>query len=148
MEELIEQDSLGFFSRVGNMLRKNRDIDPDFSAPALQMTKSEPRMTSAYTVTVRRGIATFDDAVAAAAGLKNGEQQILNLNDTDPALRQKIVDFMAGVNYAQEGNWEEVGENVFVVTPHHAYLEVAPASARMTAVSHELNGSRMTSLRN
>lgn len=71
--------------------------------------------------------------MSAANGLKCGEQQILNLASTETALRQKIVDFMCGVNYAQEGTWEEVGENIYLVVPANAYVEVAPATPRMQA---------------
>src|SRR5204862_6733449 len=74
-----------------------------------------------YTVTVRPQITSFDDALAAANGLKRGDQQILNLSGTDPQTRQKIVDFMSGVNYAQEGSWEEIGENVYLIVPSNAY---------------------------
>ena len=86
-----------------------------------------------YTVTVRRQIVAFEDAMAAAEGLKRGEQQILNLSSTEASVRQKIVDFMCGVNYAQEGTWEEVGENVYLIVPSFAYVEVAPATPRMAA---------------
>ena len=74
--------------------------------------------------------------MAAANGLKCGEQQILNLSSTESALRQKIVDFMCGVNYAQEGTWEEIGDNIFLVVPGNAYVEVAPATPRMNAVKN------------
>ena len=78
-------------------------------------------------------VVAFDDAVASADGLKRGEQQILNLSSADPALRERIKDFLAGVNYAQEGTWEEVGENVFVLAPRTALVESAPASPRMAS---------------
>jgi len=74
--------------------------------------------------------------MAAANGLKRGEQQILHLSATDVALRQKIVDFMCGVNFSQEGTWEEVGENVYLIVPASAYVEVAPATPRMTALKN------------
>ena len=94
----------------------------------------QTRANYRYTVTVRRQITAFDDAMAAANGLKRGEQQILNLSATDPQTRQKIVDFMCGVNFAQEGTWEEIGENVFLIVPAEAYVEVAPPTPRMNAM--------------
>lgn len=87
-----------------------------------------------YTVTVRRQITSFDDAVAAAHGLKRGEQQIINLTGTDSGLRQKIVDFMSGVNFAHEGTWEEIGDAIYLVVPQNAYVEVAPATSRSSAM--------------
>jgi FtsZ-interacting cell division protein YlmF len=40
---------------------------------------------------------------------------------------------MSGVNFAEEGTWEELGENIFMIAPKTATVEVAPASPRMTA---------------
>ena len=34
---------------------------------------------------------------------------------------------------AQEGTWEEIGENVYMIVPSYAYVEVAPATPRMVA---------------
>lgn len=132
MEELVLQDKPGLFSRLGRMFaREDADID-DQEAPEPSKALTLQR-AHRYLVTVRRGITTFDDAMEAAHGLKRGEQQILNLSTTEPTLRQKIVDFMSGVNFAQEGAWEEVGEHIYVVAPATAFVEIAPASTRITS---------------
>ncbi|MHB8636849.1 MAG: cell division protein SepF [Fimbriimonadaceae bacterium] len=132
MEELVLQDKPGLFSRLGKMfVREDADIDgQDVAEPVKPLTLQRAHR---YLVTVRRGITTFDDAMEAAHGLKRGEQQILNLSTTEPTLRQKIVDFMSGVNFAQEGAWEEVGEHIYVVAPATAFIEVAPAMSRINA---------------
>jgi len=130
-----EAERPGFFSRVSSFFSKDQVIE-DFEegesdipvAPRLRIHQA-PR----YTVTVRRHVTSFQDAVAAADGLKQGNQQILNLTACDSATRDKIKDFMAGVNYAQEGNWEELGDNVFLLAPSHACVECAPSSPRMQA---------------
>ena len=132
MEELVLQDKPGLFSRIGKMFAREdaefEDQEPTEPSKALTLQRAHR-----YLVTIRRGITTFDDAMEAAHGLKRGEQQILNLSTTDPTLRQKIVDFMSGVNFAQEGTWEEVGEHIYVVAPATAFVEVAPASTRITS---------------
>ena len=130
MEELVLQDKPGLFSRLGKMFtREDGDIeDLEAGEPLKALTLQRAHR---YLVTVRRGITSFDDAMEAAHGLKRGEQQILNLATTEPTLRQKIVDFMSGVNFAQEGTWEEVGEHIYVVAPASAFIEVAPALSRI-----------------
>ena len=136
MEEMVLQDKPGLFSRLAGMLtrREEDEFEDEVETPSTPEHRAYTLKSAArYTVTVRRQIVSFEDAMAAANGLKNGEQQILNLASTEPALRQKIVDFMCGVNYAQEGTWEEIGENIFLVVPANAYIEVAPATPRMNA---------------
>jgi cell division inhibitor SepF len=130
MEETIEKP--GFFTRLAGFIGRNREDEQyeDFDAPAQPL-----RLTAAhrYSVTVRRQVVSFQDAVAAADGVKRGEQQILNLTMAAPDLREKIRDFMCGVNYNAEGTWEELGENVYMLAPATAFVEVAPASPRMAA---------------
>jgi cell division inhibitor SepF len=137
MEETMLQDKPGFFGRIAGWLTRSEEFEEEpettydrvGSEGAIQL-----RPNYRYTVTVRRQITAFEDAMAAANGLKRGEQQILNLSGTDPQTRQKIVDFMSGVNYAQEGTWEEIGENVYLIVPSNAFVEMAPPTPRMSAV--------------
>jgi cell division inhibitor SepF len=139
MEEMVLQDRPGLFTRLAALVTRREEEFEDEFDPATATPEHRAftmKSTARYTITVRRQITSFEDAMAAANGLKSGEQQILNLASTESALRQKIVDFMCGVNYAQEGTWEEIGENIFLVVPANAYVEVAPATPRMSAIKN------------
>jgi cell division inhibitor SepF len=138
MDEMELQERPGLFSRLAGMFTRTEEIDDQFEITPEKVTNNATTMRPnyRYTVTVRRQITAFEDALAAANGLKRGEQQILNLSGTDPQTRQKIVDFMSGVNYAQEGTWEEIGEGVYLIVPANAYVEVAPPTPRMAAVKN------------
>lgn len=132
MEELELQDRPGFFKSLRDRFLKEELVeeaaDEDHGMPRLRV-----HTQARYQVTVRRHILSFQDAVAAADGLKRGEQQVLNLCACDSMLREKIKDFMCGVNYAEEGTWEELGDNIYLLAPPTATVEVAPATARMAA---------------
>ena len=135
MDDVYVQEKPGFFGRVAAMFARSEVYEED-----VQTTSSKAggglqlKSTYRYTVTVRRFITSFEEAMAAANGLKSGEQQILNLAGTDAQTRQKIVDFMCGVNFAQEGTWEEIGENIYLIVPANAYVEVIPNTARSSAL--------------
>jgi cell division inhibitor SepF len=133
MEEVVDQDRPGFFGRISGWFSRDRDLEEDYEeAAGVRPHALTPSYR--YTVTVRKNVATMDDALAAANGLKRGEQQVLNLCSADPVIRQKIVDFMSGVNFAEEGTWEELGENIYMLAPASAYVEVAPATPRMASM--------------
>lgn len=139
MEELAIEDRpglvskiLGFFTRTEEEVEESPVTVTNKAGKAAQIQNLRPEYR--VTITVRRQITSFDDAMAAANGLKRGEQQILNLTATDPVTRQKIVDFMCGVNFAEEGTWEEVGEHVYLIAPSTSYVEVAPPTPRMNAL--------------
>lgn len=137
MEELQEVARPGLFSRIFGRFRQD---EYDEYADAEVATESPKHRTldkaRMYHITVRRQVVTFADAVAAADGLKRGEQQILNLCSADSQLREKIKDFLAGVNYAQEGTWEELGEHVYLLAPANARVETAPPTPRIAAAQN------------
>ena len=134
MEELELQDKPGFFSRIAGIFTREREEDVEDVKAVSPSRALTIRPAYKYNVTIRRQISSFDDAISAANGLKRGEQQILNLAHTESVLRQKIVDFMSGVNYAQEGSWEEIGDNIYLVVPSEAFVEVAPPTARSNSL--------------
>ncbi|CAN5371872.1 hypothetical protein BH11ARM2_BH11ARM2_19920 [soil metagenome] len=134
MEEMVIEEKPGVLSRLFSRIVHREEVYEE--EPVVENRPGQPttlRPTYRYTITVRRQITSFEDAVAAAHGLKRGEQQILNLSLTDPMTRQKIVDFMCGVNFSEEGTWEEIGQDIYLVVPSNAHVEVAPASPRMAA---------------
>lgn len=129
MEELVEARRPGLFTSLRNLIggRATEDAEDELE------TATGHARGAIYHITVRRQVVTFADAVAAADGLKRGEQQILNLCSADGQLREKIKDFLAGVNYAQEGSWEELGEHIYLLAPSNARVETAPATPRIVA---------------
>lgn len=137
MEELeLQEERSGVFTRLKSLFtREDQDYaEEDVVEEARNHTTTyRVHARSPYMVTVRRTVESFQDAIAAADGLKRGEQQVLNLNHCETVLREKIKDFMCGVNYAHEGTWEELGDNIYLLAPPHATVEVAPASPRMSA---------------
>ncbi|MBA3725342.1 MAG: cell division protein SepF [Armatimonadetes bacterium] len=134
MEELETTEKQGFFARLFH--RRNDDPFEEYESEEVQESSNEylrVHHTTQYMIRIRRQVLAFDEAVAAADGLKRGEQQILNIASADPTLRERIKDFLAGVNYAHEGTWEEVGEHVYLLAPGSALVESVPATPRMTA---------------
>jgi len=136
MEEMVVQEKPGFVSKLKSIFTRVEEYEeePEMTPEKVANGGLQLRANYRYTVTIRRQITSFDDAMAAANGLKRGDQQILNLSATDVTTRQKIVDFMCGVNYAQEGTWEEIGENVYLIVPSNAFVEMAPPTPRMNAM--------------
>ncbi|MGI4789069.1 MAG: cell division protein SepF [Janthinobacterium lividum] len=75
-------------------------------------------------ITVRRAIQTFDDARRAADGLKDGQQQIVNLEQTPNDMTERIIDFLNGATYALDGSVEKIGEQVYLFTPSTVVIDI------------------------
>ena len=75
-------------------------------------------------VSVWLTVQSFDSAQQAADGLKEGHQQIVNLEKAPPDVCTRIIDFLNGVIYALDGYVEKVGEKVYLFTPSNYVIEV------------------------
>lgn len=67
---------------------------------------------------------SFEDARIAADGLKEGRQQIVNLERTPQDLSERITDFLNGVTYALNGFVEKVGDRVYLFAPSNTVIDV------------------------
>lgn len=74
-------------------------------------------------VSVRQA-SSFEDARLAADGLKDGRQQIINLEKTAEAMSERIIDFLNGVTYALNGFVEKVGDRVYLFAPSNIVIDV------------------------
>jgi cell division inhibitor SepF len=142
MDELTEKVDRGLLERVVRLFR--RDEEPDeyeedtYELPPMDGKRGLGKMQQVhpYNVCVRMYVNSFEDARQAADGLKYGEQQILNLVETEADLRRQVVDFLSGVVYAQEGTVERLAENVYMFAPRQAVVDVSPPSPRIASMNN------------
>jgi cell division inhibitor SepF len=122
----------GLFSKVVGSVSKtfgiSEEVEDDYEDEENEPeVKKSPvlRLHSARVTHVAvRQPQSFDDARIAADGLKDGRQQIVNLEKTDQAMSERIIDFLNGVTYALNGFVEKVGERVYLFAPSNVQIEV------------------------
>lgn len=66
---------------------------------------------------------SFNDAGDIAYYYRNGVAVIVNLDNADLPTRRRLVDFMAGLKEAMEGQIRRVTETVYLVTPQHMLVD-------------------------
>ncbi len=132
-----DQDRPGILHRIIEKITGVEPIDDPSEAVVIDQDsrgRSSLRMHSTRVThaTVRRNVQVIDDARIAADGLKNGEQQIINLEHTTQPMGERIIDFLTGVCYALDGSVEQVGERVFAFFPATVQVDIdnPPAPAR------------------
>ena len=96
------------------------DDQPGRGGPAMLRVHSSKINRVSVWLTVK----SFENAQQAADGLKDGHQQIVNLEKATPDLCARIIDFLNGVTYALDGFVEKVGEKVYLFTPSNYVIEV------------------------
>jgi cell division inhibitor SepF len=75
-------------------------------------------------VTVRRSVHSFEDVRRAVDELREGVQQVINLEQTPVDMSERLIDFLNGATYALDGCVEKIGEHVFLFTPSSVQIEV------------------------
>lgn len=61
----------------------------------------------------------FEDAVGIADHLGDKRTVVLNLESTNKDVSRRIVDFLSGVAYANNGQIKRVANSTFIITPYN-----------------------------
>lgn len=81
-------------------------------------------------VSVWLAVNSITNAKEAADGLKQGRQEIINLEKASPEICTRVIDFLSGVTYALDGTVEKVGERVYLFTPANVVVDVENAQGQ------------------
>ncbi len=61
----------------------------------------------------------FEDASEIADHLRDRRTVVLNLEDTENDVARRLVDFLSGVAYAQEGKIKKAAVSTYIITPYN-----------------------------
>ena len=64
----------------------------------------------------------FENVAEIADHLKEKRTVVLNLEQTNKDIARRLVDFLSGVAYAQEGKIKKVAVNTYLITPYNVDL--------------------------
>ncbi len=67
---------------------------------------------------------SYDDVQGISDHLKNRRPVIVNLEQSDPELAKRIVDFVSGTTYALDGSMQKVGKGIFLFVPSNVDIDV------------------------
>lgn len=128
-QEDFDDQPQGFWGRLKDRFNIGGDYEDEemeFEEPGTRKKATVLRVQQARMnyVSVWMTVQSLDNAQQAADGLKEGHQQIVNLEKATPEVRMRIRDFLNGVTYALDGYVERVGDNVYLYTPSNYCIEV------------------------
>ena len=61
----------------------------------------------------------FDDASAVADHLNDTRTVVLNLESTNKDVSRRLIDFLSGVAYANNGQIKRVANSTYIITPYN-----------------------------
>src|SRR5580693_1678016 len=76
---------------------------------------------------------SFQDVVEIADALRNRQVVIINLQNADRTLLQRVVDFTSGVAYTIDGKIQKLAESIYLVVPAGIIVNAAGLRDSMIA---------------
>lgn len=67
---------------------------------------------------------SFDDVQGMTDHLKNRRPVIVNLEQAEPELAKRVVDFVSGATYALDGSMQKVGKGIFLFVPSNVDIDM------------------------
>ena len=64
----------------------------------------------------------FENAAEVADHLREKRTVVLNLEQTNKDIARRLVDFLSGVAYAQDGKIKKIAVNTYLITPYNVDL--------------------------
>ena len=104
--------------------------EPEQEQESSRSSYSEPRRSSSYSFAdfAPRGVVLFkpisfgEETRAIADELLKRHTVVLNLEKTEKDVSRRIVDFLSGVAYANNGKIKRIATNTFIITPYNVDL--------------------------
>ena len=91
--------------------------DYDSSRPTLKSTKmmNIPATTHLQVIVVKPE--KYSDAAAIADHFKNKKTVVLNLDNTNKDVANRLIDFLGGVAYAADGDLKRIASTTYIIVP-------------------------------
>ena len=132
---------MGFIDAIGKFINGNEDEYGDEAVSMVSKKDEDEEIIPARSSTTTRSAnkvvsinATaqlqvvlvkperFDDASSIADHLNAKRTVVLNLESTNKEVSRRLVDFLSGVAYANNGQIKRVANSTFMITPYNVDL--------------------------
>ncbi|MBV9333277.1 MAG: cell division protein SepF [Candidatus Eremiobacteraeota bacterium] len=126
---------MSVFSKIGSFF-SIRDDEEEFydeesgSARVVPLSAAGRRGNNQVSVYSPR---SYQDVVEIADSLRNRQVVIINLQNADRSLLQRVVDFMSGVAYTIDGKIQKLAESIYLVVPAGIVVNAAGLRDSMVA---------------
>lgn len=99
------EDSSDVFSNPADSIKRNNKVVNIHATAQLQVVLVKPER--------------FDDASTVADHLNAKRTVVLNLESANKDVARRILDFLSGVAYANDGQIKKVANCTFIITPYN-----------------------------
>ena len=101
---------------------RDRDRDRDRDADRRGNNKVVNIHTTTQLQVVLVSPTRFENASEIADHLRDKRTVVLNLEQTDKNIARRLIDFLSGVAYANEGTIKKVALSTYIITPYNVEI--------------------------
>ena len=116
--------SLAVVRAVRQRRERSRNTEPVYNSPAVEENERRSNKVVNINATTQLQVVLvkperFDDAAAIADQLNAKRTVVLNLESTNKEVSRRLIDFLSGVAYANNGQIKRVATSTFIITPYN-----------------------------
>ncbi len=123
-------DKIGSFFSIRDDEEEIYDDEPAAGGRVVPLSNAGRRTGTEVSVYSPRG---FQDVVEIADALRNRQVVIVNLQNADRTLLQRVVDFTSGVAYTIDGKIQKLAEAMYLIVPAGVVVNAAGLRDTMMA---------------
>ena len=101
----------------------SRNMDPDDDRTQVDFSKKSNKVVNIHATTQLQVVLVkpehFEDARSVADHLNAKRTIVLNLESTSKEIARRLIDFLSGVAYANNGQIQRVANSTYVITPYN-----------------------------
>lgn len=118
-DDVMDDDVEFINSRPGGGYAQQEDDEPAEPAQPTRRNKVVNINATTQLQVVLVKPERFDDASTVADHLNAKRTVVLNLESTNKEVSRRLVDFLSGVAYANNGQIKRVANSTFIITPYN-----------------------------
>ena len=122
-ENFDDFDSTESTGRVERPSMKEKSMARQDTLPVYDTERRSNKVVNIHTTTQLQVVLVkpdrFENAAEVADHLRDKRTVVLNLESTDKEVARRLLDFLSGVAYAQEGKIKKVALSTYIITPYN-----------------------------
>lgn len=104
-------------------ISRGTDFVQEFDDAPARPSRSDERVVNIHTTTAVQVVlikpTRFEQAAEIADHLRSRRTVVINLETTNKDIARRLVDFLSGVAYANDGKIKKVAINTYIITPYN-----------------------------
>ncbi len=121
-EDEFYEDDVDFLTN-DNQRESRAPREPEESSAHAENSKRGNKVVNIHATTQLQVVLVkperFDDASSVADHLNDKRTVVLNLESTNKDVSRRLIDFLSGVAYANNGQIKRVANSTYIITPYN-----------------------------